>query len=100
MFAFVFLLSTIFSVLAQYGPQPTQGPVNPQLCPQGMTVTSAYGTTCMNGGYYFNGVCCNLPQVQTQQCPAGYSASPSTNGACNSGAFYYQGACCTPLGRK
>ena len=71
MFAAVLVLALALSVSAQYGQQVSlqlgfvkklhfQTPA-PAACPQGMTMAPAYGTTCYNGGFYYSGVCCQLP---------------------------------------
>ena len=73
MFVAVFVLALALSVSAQYGQQVSlelkfvknklhfQTPAPSPACPQGMTMAQAYGTTCYNGGFYFNGVCCEAP---------------------------------------
>ena len=120
MFVVVFVLALALSVYAQYG-QPVslqlrfarklhfQTPAPPPSCPQGMTMTQAYGTTCYNGGFYYNGVCCAVAvscfmreprklHFQTPapppSCPQGMTMAPAYGTACYNGGFYYNGVCC------
>ncbi|PAV60614.1 hypothetical protein WR25_18000 [Diploscapter pachys] len=79
----VFVLALALSVSAQYDQTPA-----PSACPQGMIATPAYGTTCYNGGFYFNGVCCSIA------CPNGQAGTPPVGGVCSTGTSLQNGVCC------
>ena len=102
MFVAVFVLALALSISAQYGPQVSlqlrfakkthfQTPA-PSACPQGMIVTPAYGTTCYNGGFYYNGVCCSTA------CPNGQAGTQPVGSVCPTGTSLQNGICCTGTG--